>query len=124
MSAGDALHEMRGRMVAKVRADISDPEPLAGGNREGELVRRLVEYGDLLEAELGVAVGDGLAELVRERVEHGVVRVHRGQTVLLQLVCHDRDEGLLPRRVVGPVTHDLKEEKTVSKIAAFKNETT
>ena len=63
-------------MVAKVRADVADPEALAGGNDLGELVGRLVQHRDLLEAELGVAVGDGLPELVAQRVEHGVVGVH------------------------------------------------
>ena len=38
-----------------------------------------------------VFVGDGLSELVGQRVEHGVVRVHRGQPVPLQLVSHDRE---------------------------------
>ena len=55
-----------------------------------------------------MAVGDGLPELVRERVQHGVVRVHRRQPVLLQLVRHDAHQSLAPVRVVRPVADNLK----------------
>ncbi len=44
-----------------------------------------MQHPYLLNAELGVPVGDGLAELVRERVQHRVVRVNGGQAVLLEL---------------------------------------
>ncbi len=44
-----------------------------------------MQHPYLLDAELGVPVGDGLAELVRERVQHRVVRVNGGQAVLLEL---------------------------------------
>ena len=99
---------MRGGVVAKVGAHVADPEPLARLETSGELEWWLVQDADLLEAELRVAVGDGLPELVGERVEHRVVRVHRRQTVLLQLVRHDAHQSLAPVRVVRPVADDLR----------------
>ena len=40
-------------------------------------------------------VGNGLSIVVRERIEHGVMRVNGGQAVLLQLVSNDADQRLL-----------------------------
>ena len=79
-----------------------------------------MQDADLLEAELGVSVGDGLPELVRERVEHRVVRVHRRQAVLLQLVRHDRDQRLAPVRIVRPVAHDLGREQVYIEVIMLK----
>ena len=41
---------------------------------------------DLLQAELSVAACDGLSVVVAQGVQHGVVRVDAGKTVLFQLV--------------------------------------
>ena len=50
---------------------------------------------------------DGLPHFVRQGVEHAVVGVDRGQTVLGQLILHDVDQSLHPGTVVCPVTHNL-----------------
>ena len=55
-----------------------------------------------------MAGGDALALLVRERVEHAVVRVHRRQAVLLQLFLHDLHQLRHARIVIAPVADDLK----------------
>lgn len=52
---------------------------------------------------------NGLAEAVRERVEHAVVWMNGGQTVLVQLVSHDAHKLLHSLVVIRPVTHNLKE---------------
>ena len=54
-----------------------------------------------------MALGYGLAEAVGERVQHAVVRVHRGQPVLVQLVGHDAHQLFHALVVVCPVTDDL-----------------
>jgi hypothetical protein len=63
---------------------------------------------NLLNAQIGVSGGDKLAELVREGVEHRVVRVHRRQPVLLDLLGHDSNKFLHADVVVAPVAHDLQ----------------
>ena len=63
MHPWDGLHEVRGGVVSKVRAHVADPQPLAWLESPGELEWRLVEDADLFQAELRVAVGDGLPEL-------------------------------------------------------------
>ena len=112
MESGNGLHQMAGRVVSEVRRDVSYPNPAAGGQVTAELVGRLVEHADLLDAELGVPVGDGLSEIVAQRVEHRVVRVNRRQPVLLELVGHDVHEGLHPGRVVRPVADDLGDNES------------
>ena len=52
-------------------------------------------------------LSDGLAEAVREGVQHAVVGVHRGQAVLIQLVSHDAHQLLHTIIIVCPVTHNL-----------------
>lgn len=109
VESGDGLHQVAGRVVAEVRRDVADPDPAVGGQVAAKLVGRLVEHADLLDAQLRVAVGDGLPEIVAQRVEHRVVRVNRRQPVLLQLVGHDVDEGLHAGRVVGPIADNLRQ---------------
>lgn len=58
-------------------------------------------------------LSDGLAEAVREGVQHAVVGVHRGQPVLIQLVSHDAHQLLHTLIIVCPVTHNLGREETV-----------
>ena len=54
---------------------------------------------------------DGFSEGVRQRVEHAVVRVHGGQTVLLELFGYDGHQTLHPVFIVGPVTYNLHDEE-------------
>ena len=115
MRAGNALHQVRSWVISKVRADVADPEALAAGQRMCELVGRLVQHADLLQAELGVTIGDGLAELMAQRVEHGVMRVNAGQPVFVQLVGHDADQRLLSGCIVCPVAHNLRYETSCYK---------
>ena len=52
-------------------------------------------------------VGDGLAVLVAQGVEHGVVRVNGRQSVLFQLITDNVDQRLHAGVVVCPVANDL-----------------
>ena len=104
----NALHEVGGWVIAEVTRHVADSDPTIRGQVGTEPIGRLVENLDLLKTELGMAAGDGFPELVGEWIEHRVVRVHRRQTVLLQLVSHDRDQRLAPVRVVRPVADDLR----------------
>lgn len=67
----------------------------------------------LIQTKVSVSLGDSLAEAVRERVQHAVMWVHWGQTVLLQLVGHNAHKLLHPFIVVSPVTHNLRNDKQV-----------
>lgn len=71
-------------------------------------------FPHLLDAEVGVAGRDGAPEVVAQRVQHGVVRVHGRQPVLLQLLGHDAHQLLHARLVVGPVAHDLQAVRQVA----------
>jgi hypothetical protein len=51
------------------------PDPAVHGEAAAELVGRPVEHAHLLDAELGVAVGDGLPVVVAQRIKHRVVGV-------------------------------------------------
>ena len=62
----------------------------------------------LLHTEGGVAGGDPPLLVLGERVEHAVVRVDRGQSVLGQLVVHHLDDLLHPVFIVSPVTRNLR----------------
>lgn len=62
----------------------------------------------LVQAKVSMALGDCLAEVVGERVEHAVVRVNRRQAVLVQLVSHDANQLFHSLVVVCPVTHNLE----------------
>lgn len=62
----------------------------------------------LIQAQVSMPLGNGLSEAVRQGVQHAVMRVHRWEPVLLQLVCHDADQLLHPLVVVSPVTNNLK----------------
>lgn len=55
-----------------------------------------------------MAVGNGPAVLMGQRVQHGVVGVHRGQAVPLQLLPDNGHQLLHACVVVCPVTHDLQ----------------
>lgn len=61
-----------------------------------------------LQTECRVTRGDALALGVREGVEHAVMGVHAGKSVLLQLVLHYGHEALHPVVVVRPITRDLQ----------------
>lgn len=50
---------------------------------------------------------DALPQLVGQRVQHAVVRVHRGQAVLLQLVTNNRDNLEHTLIIVAPIAHNL-----------------
>lgn len=62
----------------------------------------------LVQTQVAMALGNGLAETVGERVQHAVVRVHRRQAVLVELVGHDAHQLLHALVVVCPVTDDLE----------------
>lgn len=51
---------------------------------------------------------DSLTELVTQWVQHGVMRMNRRQSVLVQLFCNNTDKFLHASLVVGPVTNDLQ----------------
>lgn len=68
----------------------------------------------LFNAQVGVAGRDSLPEIMAQRVEHGVVWVHRGQAVLLKLLGHDADQFLHAGLIVSPVAHNLQ---AVSQVA-------
>merc|ERR1719397_1964637 len=99
---------VRGWVVAKVGADISNPDPAVRRQVGAEPVRRLVQHLDLLQAELGVTTCYCFPELVRQGVEHGVVRVHGGKPVLLQLIRNNVHNLLHPSAVICPVTDNLQ----------------
>lgn len=69
--------------------------------------RGMAPYPYLLQAEVGVPGGDAFALGVCQRVQHAVVRMHRGQTVLLQLVLHNLHQLLHALVVICPITHNL-----------------
>ena len=101
-------------MNSKVGADISNPDPAVWRQVGTEPVGRLVQNLDLLKTELGVSASNCFPEVVRQRVEHRVMRVDRGQPVLLQLVCNYVHNLLHPPAVVRPVADNLK---TMGKVA-------
>ena len=109
VKSGNGLHQVAGRMISEVGRNVSDANPSVKAQTPAELERGLVQDADLLDAELRVAVGDGLAELVAQRVEHRVVGVDRRQAVLLELVSHDVHQGFHAGRVVRPVADNLFE---------------
>lgn len=51
---------------------------------------------------------DGLAETVRERVQHAVMGMNGRQAVLLQLIGHNAHQLLHTLIIVGPVAYNLK----------------
>lgn len=55
-----------------------------------------------------MALGYGFAEAVRQRIQHAVVGVNRGQAVLFQLVSHNANELFHALVVISPVTHNLR----------------
>ena len=61
----------------------------------------------LFKAELSMPCCDALPQLVGQRVQHAVVRVHRGQAVLLQLVTNNRDNLEHTLIIVAPIAHNL-----------------
>jgi len=107
VQAWDGLHEVAGGVIAEVGADVTDPEAAVWRQLPRERERRLVQNRDLLETQLRVAVANSLPLVVGEWVQHGMVRVYRGKTVLLQLVGHDAHQRLLTSRIVRPVANDL-----------------
>lgn len=122
MDTRDGLHQMASGMIAKVRGDVTDPQSAVRREGLAELVGRLVEHLDLLQTQLRVAVGDGLPEVMRKRIEHRVVRMDRGQAVLLELIGDDGYQGLLAGRVVRPVTNNLEREMGLSReLTCFKS---
>ena len=55
----------------------------------GKLVRTLVQDRNLLQTQLSVSVSNLFAEFMRQGVQHGMVRMHARQPILLQLFSHD-----------------------------------
>lgn len=69
---------------------------------------------NLLHAEVCMSVGNGLAVLMRQGVQHGVVWMHGRKAVALQLFTHNADQLFHTGIIIRPVTHNLQ---TVSKVA-------
>lgn len=65
----------------------------------------------LVQAKVSVAFSNGLAEAVREWIQHTVVWVHRRQAVLIQLVSYNAHKLLHPLIIICPVTHNLEERQ-------------
>ena len=90
MQAEDGAHEVRERMVAKVRRHVRDAQALAARHRPACWVRQLrrphAAGGD--GAELRVLLGDGQRQLSTERVCHRMKGLHRRQPPHLQVVAH------------------------------------
>lgn len=53
---------------------------------------------------------NGLAEGMRQRVQHAVVRMHRGQTILVKLISHNAHQLFHSLIIISPVTDNLREE--------------
>ena len=66
-----------------------------------------MQHRDLLYAELRVPVGDGLAVLVAQRVEHRMVGMNGRESVLFQLIPDNVDQRFHAGVIVGPVAHYL-----------------
>ena len=62
----------------------------------GKLVRTLVQDRNLLQTQLSVSVSNLFAEFMRQGVQHGMVRMHARQPILLQLFSHDSHQGFHP----------------------------
>lgn len=88
MDSRQRLHQMAGRVIAKVGGHVANSESAVGGQLFGVLVGGLVQDADLLHAELGMFVGNGLSVLVREGIEHGVMGMDGGQTITFQLISN------------------------------------
>ena len=74
----------------------------------GKLVRTLVQDRNLLQTQLSVSVSNLFAEFMRQGVQHGMVRMHARQPILLQLFSHDSHQGFHPGVVVRPIADDLQ----------------
>ena len=68
---------------------------------------------DLFEAECGVSSCNALPLMVAERVEHAVMRVHRRQAILLQLILNDLHQFLHTHVIAAPITHNLHNERAL-----------
>lgn len=69
---------------------------------------------DLFHAEVCMSVGNGLAVLMRQGVQHGVVWMHGRKAVALQLFTYNTDQLLHAGIIIRPVAHNLQ---TMSKVA-------
>ena len=69
---------------------------------------------DLVQGERGVARRNGFAHGVRERIEHAVMRMHGGKTILAQLMAYNGTN--LPHSIIiiTPIANNLKE--TIQKL--------
>lgn len=105
VNPGNGLHQMGSGMVAEIRRDVTDSEATIKLGRE--LVRWFVKHTDLFQTQLGVSIGNTFAELMREWVQHRMMRVNRRQTVLFQLIANNRNQALLTTGVIGPIAHNL-----------------
>lgn len=54
---------------------------------------------------------NGLSEVMRQRVEHAVMRVDGRESVLLQLISNYGNQLLHSFIIIGPVTNNLKKKK-------------
>lgn len=123
--SGYGLHQVARGVVAEVRGDVSDAEASARHLEDLPVwvdEGRVSEHGHLLRTELGMLGGDGQPRLVFQGIEHGVVGMHRGQSLLAQLIVHDGHQPLhpampgsvyqrddrLPVVIVRPVTDNLE----------------
>lgn len=73
----------------------------------------------LVQAKVSVSLSDGLAEAMREWIEHAVVWVHRRQAVLFQLISHNAHKLFHPLIIVSPVTHNLGEREKFKLMLKF-----
>lgn len=51
---------------------------------------------------------NGLAETVREGIQHAVMGMHRWQAVLLQLISNNAHQFLHALVIISPITYNLK----------------
>lgn len=58
--------------------------------------------------------GNGLSEIVRQGIEHGVMRMNARQTVLLELLGNDGHQLLHSRVVVGPIADNLQAMRQIA----------
>ena len=66
------------------------------------------EITNLFYTEISVSSSDGLSEIVRQWIEHGMMRVNAGKSVFIELLGDDGHEFLHPSLVIGPVANDLQ----------------
>ena len=101
-------------MLTEIARNIANTQALASEKLLRQLIERLMQDCDLLNAKLRVLLGYADSLRMRERIKHRVVWMNARQSFAFELLVNERHNFAHSLLIVGPIAHNLQAVRQIA----------